>query len=314
MAGSSGCPAACACAAGPGAACRAAASSSSARRAASGGADQAAAGMACGGTSIRSSSACTSALVTSAPQSASVVAMPITSGVVGTALSRPWSLRLSTSGCSPIDRASCCWVRPTARRCSRTASRNPRRSAIRASRPTPVPRLVGCRTPPHLCPTFAAPEPQKASGPLPRAQLKWSPTGGIVATSTESNRMDLYATLPSAVKAVFGHLADPSRLGDWLPMIGRRSGTVRRHRSRLPPHRAHRRDRGRGQRRGDRLRTAMADRLPAVHRLTDARTAGHLRRSGRRTRIHVHQADHATPLTIDLARLARAIGATADNP
>ena len=31
--------------------------------------------------------------------------------------------------------------------------------------------------------------------------------------------MDLYATFPSPVKAVFGHLADPSRLGDWLPGI-----------------------------------------------------------------------------------------------
>ncbi len=31
--------------------------------------------------------------------------------------------------------------------------------------------------------------------------------------------MDFYATFPSPVKAVFGHLADPSRLGDWLPEI-----------------------------------------------------------------------------------------------
>ena len=31
--------------------------------------------------------------------------------------------------------------------------------------------------------------------------------------------MDLYAIFPSPVQTVFGHLADPGRLGDWLPGI-----------------------------------------------------------------------------------------------
>ena len=93
------------------------------------------AAMACGGTSIRPSSACTSARLASAPQPASVVTMPITSGAVSVAWSLPLSLWLSMSGCSPTDRASCCWVRPTTRRCSRTAARNRSRSRIRFSPP-----------------------------------------------------------------------------------------------------------------------------------------------------------------------------------
>ena len=39
------------------------------------------------------------------------------------------------------------------------------------------------------------------------------------ARTRESSQMDLYATVPSPVEAVFGHLADPSRLGDWLPDV-----------------------------------------------------------------------------------------------
>jgi hypothetical protein len=34
--------------------------------------------------------------------------------------------------------------------------------------------------------------------------------------------MDLYATFPRPLRARFGYLADPSRLGDWLPDVSGR--------------------------------------------------------------------------------------------
>jgi len=124
--------------------------------------------------------------------------------------------------------------------------------------------------------------------------------------------MDLYATLPSAVKAVFGHLSDPSRLGDWLPDVsasgpGPSGGTGADF-----PLTVH----------IDGIEVAANGEVTAFeppwligYRLfIGSRTHG-LRvtcaAEADGTRIHVHQADHATPLTIDLARLTRAIGAAA---
>jgi hypothetical protein len=124
--------------------------------------------------------------------------------------------------------------------------------------------------------------------------------------------MDLYATLPSPVKAVFGHLADPSRLGDWLPGISVA-------------------DAGPSD-------SAGADFLITVHAggielaasgevtafeppwLVGYRLFIGSRTHGLRvtcaaqdggTRVHVHQPDYAAPLTVDLAKLTRALDAAA---
>jgi Polyketide cyclase / dehydrase and lipid transport len=136
--------------------------------------------------------------------------------------------------------------------------------------------------------------------------------GKTVATSTESNRMDLYATFPSPVKAVFGHLADPSRLGDWLPDIsvvdaGPSDGTVADF-----PLTVH----------VDGTEVAASGEVTAFEppwlvgyrlfvgsrthglRVTCAAQAGG-------TRVHVHQPDCAAPLTIDLAKLTRALDTAA---
>jgi Polyketide cyclase / dehydrase and lipid transport len=125
--------------------------------------------------------------------------------------------------------------------------------------------------------------------------------------------MDLYATFPSPVKAVFGHLADPSRLGDWLPDVSAAG-------SGLPG--------GTGADfpltvRVDGIEIAASGEVTAFeppwlvgYRLfVGSQTHGlHVTCTAQAdgTRIHVHQPDCATPLTIDLARLTRALGATAN--
>ena len=123
--------------------------------------------------------------------------------------------------------------------------------------------------------------------------------------------MDLYATFPSPVKAVFGHLADPSRLGDWLPGIAAagpgQSGTGADF-----PLTAH----------VDGIEVAAAGEVTAFEPpwLVGYRLFIGPRTHGLRvtcaaqdggTRIHVHQRDEAAPLTIDLARLTRALGVPA---
>jgi hypothetical protein len=118
--------------------------------------------------------------------------------------------------------------------------------------------------------------------------------------------MDLYALFPSPVRTVFGHLADPGRLGDWLPglsaaAIGLPSGAGTNF-----PLTADL----------DGTRIAASGEITAfepsrligyrlfigprayVLRITCAAQAGG-------TRIHVHQSDDAIPLTIDLTRLTR---------
>jgi hypothetical protein len=127
--------------------------------------------------------------------------------------------------------------------------------------------------------------------------------------------MDLYATFPSPVKAVFGHLADPSRLGDWLPDIsaagpGPSDGTGADF-----PLTAH----------VDGIEVAASGEVTAFEPpwLVGYRLFIGSRTHGLRvtctaqnggTRIHVHQRDEAAPLTIDLARLTRVLGAAAGQP
>jgi Polyketide cyclase / dehydrase and lipid transport len=127
--------------------------------------------------------------------------------------------------------------------------------------------------------------------------------------------MDLYVTSPRPVRAVFDHLADPSRLGDWLPDV-----------SAVGPDSS-------GGNGADFPLTVNVDGIevaasgeviafeppwlvgyrlfigPRIHglRITCTAEVGG-------TRIHVHQPDNAAPLTIDLVRLTRARGAAAEQP
>ena len=123
--------------------------------------------------------------------------------------------------------------------------------------------------------------------------------------------MDLYATFPSPVEAVFAHLADPSHLGDWLPevaapapsgspdgtgaefpLIVRAGGTPVAATGEItafePP-------------------WLVGYRLFAGPRTASIRVTCTAQPGG--TRIHVHQPDAAVPLTIDLARLTRVLPA-----
>jgi uncharacterized protein YndB with AHSA1/START domain len=125
--------------------------------------------------------------------------------------------------------------------------------------------------------------------------------------------MDLYAIFPSPVRTVFGHLADPGRLGDWLPGISAAAvgspagaGTNFPLTAQL-----------------DDTRVVASGEITAFEpsRLISYRFFIGPRAYGLRitctaqsggTRIHVHQSDDAIPLTIDLTRLtldlARAAG------
>lgn len=124
--------------------------------------------------------------------------------------------------------------------------------------------------------------------------------------------MDLYTTFPNPVEAVFGHLADPSHLGDWLPDVS------------AP---------GPGPSGGagadfpltvcvDGTQIAASGEVTAFeppwligYRLFIGSRAHGLRvtctAQAGGMQIHVRQPDNGRPLTIDLARLARALGAAA---
>jgi uncharacterized protein YndB with AHSA1/START domain len=122
--------------------------------------------------------------------------------------------------------------------------------------------------------------------------------------------MDLYATLAEPITAVFEHVADPSRLGDWLGELADVEAgateplgvvfalTLRR---------------------GERLVVATGELVAyeppwlvayrlriegSTHVVRVECTAG-----AGATRLHVHQADGDGALTIDLARLAGAVAA-----
>jgi uncharacterized protein YndB with AHSA1/START domain len=127
--------------------------------------------------------------------------------------------------------------------------------------------------------------------------------------------MDLYATFPRPVTTVFGHLADPAHLSDWLPEIsavdpGPSGGTGADF-----PLTAH----------VDGAEVAASGEVTAFEPpwLVGYRLFIGSRTHGLRvtctahdggTRVHVHQRDGATALTIDLARLTRALGAAARQP
>ncbi len=126
----------------------------------------------------------------------------------------------------------------------------------------------------------------------------------------KGNQMDLYATFPCSVQAVFACVADPSRLGDWLPQVitavegtGSPGGTWPEFRVTV---------------RVDGAEVAASGEVTAFEppwlvsfrlitgaQIANIRVTCTAQPGG--TRIHLHQPDSAVPLTIDLARLTRAL-------
>jgi hypothetical protein len=120
--------------------------------------------------------------------------------------------------------------------------------------------------------------------------------------------MDLYATFASPVKAVFGHLADPSRLSDWLPDISATDpGPIDGTGADFPltVHVDGTEVAGSGEVTAFEPPWLVGYRLFIGPRALGLRVTCAAQDGG--TRIHVHQPDHADPLTIDLARLNRAL-------
>jgi Polyketide cyclase / dehydrase and lipid transport len=127
--------------------------------------------------------------------------------------------------------------------------------------------------------------------------------------------MDLYVTSPSPVRAVFDHLADPSRLGDWLPDVSAVDPDWPGGSGADFPLTVH----------VDGIEVAASGEITAFEppwlvgyrlfigpwthglRVTCTAEVGG-------TRIHVHQPDNTAPLTIDLVRLTRALGPAAEPP
>jgi uncharacterized protein YndB with AHSA1/START domain len=128
--------------------------------------------------------------------------------------------------------------------------------------------------------------------------------------------MDDIASLDHPLAVVFGYLATPHHLGDWLPQaveaddgqgpvdVGRvfnlrlRSGSDERP--------------AQGELIAYEPPSSVAYRLfvgPRAHvlRVTCSN-------AGPTTRVHVHQPDEPSPLLVDLARLGRALQATAAGP
>jgi hypothetical protein len=124
--------------------------------------------------------------------------------------------------------------------------------------------------------------------------------------------MDLYATLAQPITAVFQHVANPSRLGDWLgELAGVEAGAAGPAGVGVVFALTLRRD--------ERLVAATGELVAyeppwlvayrlrvgaSTHVVRLACTAG-----AGATRLHVHQADGDGALTIDLARLAAAVAA-----
>ena len=117
--------------------------------------------------------------------------------------------------------------------------------------------------------------------------------------------MDHHAVLAHPIGQVFGHLADPARLGDWLPAAtavhaghGAATFTLR-----LSGDRAH--AGAAGELIGYEPPWQLAYRLvagPDTHVLRITCTT-----TGAGTRVHVRQASPAAPLTVDLTRLGQAL-------
>ena len=118
--------------------------------------------------------------------------------------------------------------------------------------------------------------------------------------------MDLYATFASPAQTVFGHLADPSYLGNWLPDVTT-AGSACPDEAEFPLT-VHL----------DGSRVAASGEMTAYeppwlvgYRLFIGAQAHSLRvtctAQAGGTLIHIHQPDGPNLLTIDLARLAREI-------
>lgn len=127
--------------------------------------------------------------------------------------------------------------------------------------------------------------------------------------------MDLYVTSPSPVRAVFDHLADPSRLGDWLPDVSAVGPDPSGSSGADFPLTAN----------VDGIEVAASGEVTAFEppRLVGYRLFIGPRTHGLRvtctaeaggTRIHLHQPDNAAPLNIDLVRLSRVLGTATEQP
>jgi hypothetical protein len=124
--------------------------------------------------------------------------------------------------------------------------------------------------------------------------------------------VDLYATLASPIEAVFGYLADPAHLGDWLREV---AGAAADPKSPAGvgasfPVTVHL----------DAADVAATGEMTAFeppwlvgYRLFIGAQAHGLRVTctvqAADTRIHVHQPDDATPLTVDIPRLSHCLAA-----
>jgi hypothetical protein len=117
--------------------------------------------------------------------------------------------------------------------------------------------------------------------------------------------MDHHAVLAHPIRLVFGHLADPARLGDWLPAAtairpgdGTAAFTLRLSPDPAQPAAA-------GELIGCEPPWQLAYRLlagPHTHVLRITCTT-----AGAGTRVHIRQAGPAAPLAVDLARLGQAL-------
>lgn len=117
--------------------------------------------------------------------------------------------------------------------------------------------------------------------------------------------------LPRPVQAVFGHVADPARLADWLPQVaaasagpGSRCGAGAEFRVTLQADGAQ--FAATGEVTAYEPPWLVGYRMLAGGRTASIRVTCTTQPGG--TRIHIHQPDGVPPLTVDLARLIRALG------
>ncbi|MGH3154120.1 MAG: SRPBCC family protein [Streptosporangiaceae bacterium] len=120
--------------------------------------------------------------------------------------------------------------------------------------------------------------------------------------------MDLYATLLAPVDEVFARLGDPGRLGDWLPEVSvagpaSPAGDDADFTVTIAVDGA--RATGAGEVTASEPPWLAGYRLFAGERVYGLRVTCAADRGG--TRVHIHQSGDGPSLTIDLARLARAI-------
>lgn len=128
--------------------------------------------------------------------------------------------------------------------------------------------------------------------------------------------MDLYAALASPVQVVFWHLADPSRLSDWLVDVAHAAADP------VPV------ETGTAFALTVRLGTVEVAATGEITAFEPPWLVGYRLFAGSRTlglrvtcsalagmaRLHVHQPDEDMPLTVDLAGLERALGSPPQPP